>query len=86
MRKVLRWSLELSAAVPAVLFVAVCALWVRSHWPETSHFTVSSARQVSGVWGGPTRFPVPMTTGPLARPPYRASSPVPVPLATKAAQ
>ena len=32
MRWVLRWSLNVAAAVSAVLFVATCVLWVRSYW------------------------------------------------------
>ena len=32
MRRLLRWAFNFAAAVSALLFVATCVLWVRSHW------------------------------------------------------
>ena len=53
----MRWAFNLAAAVSAVLFVAVCVLWVRSYWradlfhylpkseePGYSRYDLSSAK------------------------------------------
>jgi hypothetical protein len=49
-----RWAFDLSAAVSALLFVAACALWVRSYWRHDLRMAKRGAVQTSAssVRGG----------------------------------
>lgn len=50
MRRLLRWSFNLSAAVSLLLFAAICVLWVRSYRPGEP--------AAVELWAGPERWRV----------------------------
>jgi hypothetical protein len=67
MRRLLRWSFKLCAALSAVLFVGLCALWVRSYWYYDRWLATAPSLGTVTVWSvdarlglqrcGPERFP-----------------------------